>query len=102
MSDKLSAKKIHSEPAPAKGARTIFDSEVKGFGLRLFAPTKRHPEGARSFFLNYRVGGVERRFTIGNYPTWSAEAARAEAKELRKRIDRGENPAVDKRERREA
>ena len=52
-------------------------SDITGFGVRIFAPTKRHPAGARSFFVNYRIGGREKRFTIGSYPDWSAEAARA-------------------------
>ena len=77
------------------------DSELKGFGLRIFAPTSRHPKGARSFFVNYRLNGVERRHTIGDFPRWSALAARAEAKALRKRIDGGEDPAREKREVRE-
>jgi integrase len=71
--------------------------------VRVFAPTNRHPEGARSFFLNYRIDGRERRYTIGEYPTWAVAAARQEAKEMRKRVtSRGEDPAADKRERREA
>ena len=45
---------------------------------------------------------MERRHTIGSFPDWSAKAARDEAKDLRKRIDRGEDPASDRREAREA
>ena len=52
--------------------------------------------------MNYRTLGVERRLTIGEYPTWSALAARIEAKALRKRIDQGEDPASERREAREA
>src|SRR5262249_29368764 len=63
---------------------------------------KRHPEGSRSFFLNYRVAGVERRYTIGEFPTLSVGTARARAKELRQRILAGEDPAAAKREEREA
>ena len=48
------------------------------------------------------IDGREKRFTIGSYPDWSAEAARAEAKELRRRIDRGEDPANERKDRREA
>jgi integrase len=48
------------------------------------------------------VNGVERRYTIGSFPTWTVTAARAEAKELRRRIDLGEDPAVAKREARDA
>ena len=75
---------------------------MKGFGVRIFAPTKRNPDGARSFFLNYRVDGIERRYTIGEFPTYTVKDARDEVKELRKRIGRGEDPAKEKRERREA
>jgi integrase len=84
------------------GAISLWDDEITGFGLRVFAPTRRSPAGARSFFMNYRLNGVERRHTIGSFPDWSAKAARNEAKDLRKRIDRGEDPASERREAREA
>ncbi len=102
MATKLTSKILDAEPPPQKGATTLWDDEIKGFGARVYAPTKRSPEGARSFFLNYRVDGVERRITIGDHPTWSVTAARAKAKELRKLIDGGEDPTAQKRERREA
>uniref|UniRef100_UPI003F9646A4 tyrosine-type recombinase/integrase n=1 Tax=Roseiarcus sp. TaxID=1969460 RepID=UPI003F9646A4 len=102
MTTKISDTWLKKQPAPAKGAITIWDAEIKGFGVRIYAPTRRHPQGDRSFFLNYRIEGMERRFTIGNYPAWSSEAARAEAKLLRRRVDRGEDVAGDKRARRTA
>jgi integrase len=106
MPDKLTVDRIDREPAPARGAKTLWDSGdddcVKGFGIRIFAPTKRHPNGARSFFLNYHFDGSERRFTIGNYPTWTVKAARAEAKEKRRQVDLGHDLAAEKRERRDA
>lgn len=102
MPVKLDEQAVKSAAAPAKGALTVWDAEIKGFGLRVFAPTRRHPAGARSFFLNYRVNGVERRLTIGDFPVWSALAARHEAKALRKRVDQGEDPAREKRETRDA
>jgi integrase len=101
---KITSKLIEGTVAPAKGSVTLWDTghkdAVRGFGARVFAPTERHPGGLRSFFVNYRRNGVERRLTIGSYPTWPVTAARAEAKELRQRIDRGEDPAVEKREHR--
>jgi integrase len=102
---KLTDELVRKTPAPATGSITLWDGgpdRVHGFGIRINSPTKRSATGARSFFINYRIGGREGRFTIGAYPTWTVTAARAEAKELRKRIDRGEDPAADKRERREA
>jgi integrase len=62
-----------------------------GFGVRVTAG------GARSFVMNYRTGSVERRFTIGRYPDWSVLMAVKRARELRQRIDRGEDPLDDRR-----
>jgi integrase len=50
------------------------------------------PAGAKSFVLGYRYRGVRRRMVIGQWPTWSALQAVKEAKELRRRVDRGEDP----------
>jgi len=102
----ITAKLIENTPAPAKGSTLVWDTghqnAVKGFAFRVFAPTDRHPKGARSFLISYRVAGVEKRHTIGAFPTWTVTAARREAKELRQRIDRGEDPALAKVEARTA
>lgn len=102
MAIRLDERTVKACATPEKGALSFGDDEITGFGLRVFAPTKRSPGGARSFFVNYRVNGAERRVTIGTYPDWSAKAARDQAKELRRRIDRGEDPAAERREAREA
>lgn len=66
----------------------LYDTEIPGFGLRITAA------GAKSFILNYRVrnSGIERRYTIGAFPAWSAAAARDKAKELRRDVDGGGDP----------
>jgi integrase len=87
---------------PEAVGRTTWDSEITGFGLRWLKPTDRHKTGSRSFFVNYHLDGREKRFTIGAHPEWTVEAARAEAKELRRRIDRGEDPTKERKDRREA
>jgi integrase len=46
--------------------------------------------------LNYRLRGREYRFTIGAWPDWSALKAVREARSLRQRVDRGENPLDDR------
>jgi integrase len=101
MPEKLTAKVVQSIEPPAKGDRTVWDGghekAITGFGIRVSAG------GARSFFINYRdTGGRERRYKIGAFPLWSVEAAREEAKALRKKVDKGEDPAGDKRDRRKA
>lgn len=63
---------------------------------------RSYPGGGKSFFIDYRIHGRQRRFTIGPYPRWSISAARDRAKELRRQIDQGCDPAGEKRERREA
>jgi integrase len=80
------------------GAAMWWDDDAKatGFGVRSYEG------GTKSFFIDYRLAGRQRRYTIGPYPRWSAEAARERAKELRRRIDQGQDPAGDKRERRTA
>ena len=86
---------------PEKGARWEWDSELTGFLIRVFAPTRSHPEGARTFYLSYWLKG-EKRYRIGSWPDWSVTAARDEAKAMRKRVDRGEDPATVRRELRDA
>ena len=65
---------------------TIYDGQLPGFGVRV---TKG---GTKSFVLNYKFKGRERRLTIGRYPTWSVQAARSEAQRLRREIDVGNDP----------
>src|SRR3954469_567379 len=78
---RLTDRSIRALPAPAKGAVITYDADLPGFGIRITA------RGIRSFVLNYVVHGRERRMTIGRFPTWSATAAREEAKELRRKIE---------------
>jgi integrase len=61
-----------------------------GFGVRVGSG------GAKVFVLNYRLHGREYRYTIGQYPTWTATEAVRAARDLRKRIDKNENPLDDK------
>jgi integrase len=63
---------------------------VPGLALRI------REGGSRRFIYFYRHGGKSQRITIGDASAWSLDAARARARELRVRIDRGENPADDR------
>ena len=94
--EKLTDTAVKDLPAPTSGNKITYDGEVKGFGVRV---TKA---GARAFILNYRSGGRERRITIGSYPDWKTGPAREHAKNLKKRIDVGEDPMGDRHEERAA
>ncbi len=96
MAARLTDKLIKGLPAPTRPNQITFDTEVRGFGIRVTAA------GARSFVLNYRVAGRERRYTIGSFPDLSVATARAEARALKQRIGAGEDPLSEKVKAREA
>jgi integrase len=79
--ERLTDRRVRALPAPTAGAVITYDAEVAGFGIRVTS------NGVRSFILNYVVNGRERRMTIGRFPTWSATAAREEARGLRRKVD---------------
>ena len=97
-SKKLNEKAIKELAVPTSGntityfaGATVQGAKApRGFGVRVTAA------GARSFILNYRLRGREHRFTIGAWPDWSALKAVREARSLRQRVDRGENPLKDR------
>jgi integrase len=98
MREKLSEQTVRGLPVPNSGNRiTYFAGDMiqgvrapRGFGVRVTA------SGARSFILNYRLRGREHRLTIGASPDWSVLKAVREARNLRQRVDRGENPLEDR------
>jgi integrase len=90
----LTLDSIRELPAPTAGNTVYWASGVlvqgrevpKGFGVRITA------NGSRSFVLNYSLNGKEHRYTIGSTATWNVTEAVREARQLRQRIDRGEDP----------
>lgn len=71
----------------------IWDSDVKGFGLKI------SPSAKKTYIVEYRTSGGragrKRRFTIGRHGSpWTAEAARDEAWKLLGRVAHGEDPAL--------
>jgi integrase len=86
MSQRITDKLVKSLTPPPSGNRIYLDDDVSGFAVRITAA------GAKAFVFNYRHGARQRRLTIGGYPAWTVAAAREEAKALRKRVDRGDDP----------
>ncbi|MBF0179623.1 MAG: tyrosine-type recombinase/integrase [Magnetococcales bacterium] len=71
----------------------LWDTEVKGFGLKVT------PAGKRVYVLQFRQHGRLRRFTIGTHGSpWTPDQARQEAIKLLSRIAEGEDPAEAKAE----
>ena len=86
MSERLTDAIVKRTGAGDRPQVIAWDADVKGFGLRV---TNR---GAKSFILDYRAGGRQRRITIGSYPDWSVAAARTEAGTLKREVDLGRDP----------
>lgn len=86
---KITKRVVDASEARAKDY-VIWDDELPGFGLRVFA------SGKRSYVIQYRLAGRSRRFTIGLHGVWTPERARQEAKALLGRVAQGEDPAEEK------
>lgn len=92
----LNDKIIKSASPPEIGSKIIYDARSPGFGVRITST------GVKSFVLNYRFKGRERRITIGSYPAWTLLAARKQADHFRREVDTGIDPLEERNLEREA
>lgn len=91
---RLTEANIKKLQPPERGNCITYDDEIPGFGLRVTAAN------ARAFVLGYSINGRKRRMSIGRWPVWTATAARARAKQLRRMIDLGQDPLGERQARR--
>jgi hypothetical protein len=89
---KLTKSAVESLPAPARGYSLHWDGELKGFGMRVTA------RGVKTFILQRRVNGKERRITIGRLGPLTAEQARREATKLLGAIATGRDPVAERKQ----
>lgn len=83
-------KRIIDVADPTNKDYVVWDDDLPGFGLRVFA------SGKRSYIIQYRALGRSRRFTIGSHGVWTPEMARQEAKVQLGKIAQGDNPAEER------
>ena len=89
--------RIVRDAKPGPKIRILWDSTVKGLGLRIT------PKGVKSYILNYRINGRERRATLARASEISLKIARERAGDQLVRIRAGEDdPLKRKREAKEA
>jgi len=81
----------------SNGADTIhYDDELNGFGVRI------REGGSRNYVVRYRLGGHEKRYTIGAVSVLSLAEARKRARKALVAIDEGKDPTAEKATKREA
>jgi integrase len=81
----------------------VRDSQLTGFCARF--RRRKDNSVSLSFFAISEMAAVDnkrrrRKILIGDYPTWPADRARAEAAEMLRAIDRGEDPKAQREDRR--
>jgi integrase len=74
----------------------IWDEKLRGFGLRIY------PTGHKVFVISYRPrdSRVQRLFTIGTFGVLTVDEARKDAAKQLVRVRDGEDPALERRQRR--
>ena len=95
MTDIKITKRVVDSAEPRATRYVIFDSEVKGFGLRVY------PSGEKSWIFEYRPGAGGRRvaksrITIGKVGDLTPDQARKAADGLRAMAMTGRDPQGDK------
>lgn len=90
MQIKINESLVKSVRLPASGYVLLWDTELKGFGLRVTA------EGARSFVVQRRIKRRDRRSTLGRWPALKAEQARKNAQAWLGAIASGRDPIAER------
>jgi hypothetical protein len=104
MQAKLTAHLVRrlTEELPPPGDTVIFDIRLPRFALRLKPPRSRGRPWASLYFIRYTLAGQERRMKVGDPRTMSLDDARRAARFQLAIVDRGGDPAAERRAQREA
>jgi integrase len=92
---KIMKRTVDAEPIPERGESRIWDTELKGYCLRVYPVSRKSPNGRKVYAVKYRIGRTQRWFTIGEHGSpWTPDTARTEADDVlsdaRKGIDHQE------------
>jgi integrase len=100
-------RKLLAGLTPVAQATVIYDSELKGFGLKLMPPSTKNPDGAKSWIVEYRPGAggrgvAKKRIVLGSVGSLSPEKARDAAKTMLANVRLGIDPSAARAESRAA
>jgi integrase len=97
---KITKRTVDAAVVDAARDTWLWDSEIKGFGVRL------RPNGRKTYIVEYRPGGggrraPKRRYTIGPHGSpWTPDTARAEARRILGLVAANRDPLAERSERR--
>lgn len=88
---KLTKRTVEAAVPPQRGDRFVWDSEIRGFGLRLYA------SGRRLFLFQYQAPATDttRRLALGEYPAITVDQARQLAQRASAQIADDRDPKGD-------
>jgi integrase len=90
---KLTKKAVDAFPAPAETQIVYWDSEIRGFGVRVLK------SGLKTFIVQYRNSeSIKRRINLGRFGIMTVEQARDLAKVKLGKVAAGEDPADEVRQ----
>lgn len=90
---KLTKKAVDAFAAPAETQIVYWDSEIRGFGVRVLK------SGLKTFIVQYRNSeGIKRRINLGRFGIMTVEQARDLAKVKLGKVAAGEDPADEVRQ----
>src|SRR5277367_6779517 len=81
---------------PGKDRDIVWDDKLKGFGVAVF------PTGVKTYVAQYLKDGRSHRVVIGKHGRLTPDEARRAAKALLRDVEKGANPAFERRTKREA
>jgi integrase len=88
---KITKRAVDGVPIPSQGEARLWDTDLKGFLLRVY------PSGRRVYAVKCRVGRVQHVYTIGEHGSpWSPDEARKAASEALQKARAGQDPSADK------
>ncbi|WP_309645793.1 integrase family protein, partial [Phenylobacterium sp.] len=90
MAKALTPKTIEAKQPDPEKRLEVPDPALSGLYLLI------QPSGAKSWALRYRYGGKPAKLTLGRWPLMGLAEARGAASEAIEKIERGKNPAFEK------
>ncbi len=90
MTKAFTSRMIEAAKPDSSRRREVPDPALSGLYLVI------QPSGAKSWALRYRFAGKPAKLTLGRWPVMGLAEARAAASEALEKIERGKNPAAEK------